>query len=970
MSATRSKRRLLTSSVALAAAGSVALAPLTPMAQEASAQVTDPVVIRVGANPEYTRVEFAGVVGARSRVRRDGNKVIVRIGTTAAPDVARLRVDPPPGVTAVETRSVSGGTELVLTLADGASATTGSADGAVWVNLFGQARPETASANAPAQTLAVQTQASADKLELTFPWTRPVGAAVFRRGGAVWIVFNQAARIDMAAARELGPAHDARWQAGEGSVALRLEAAESLPVTATATGNSWKITIGGEPVAVSGVAVARQEGAQTSLQAQMAGASTPIWLTDPVSGERFAAVPALAPGKGMASRRQGVDMTLLPTAHGLAIDTTVSDLIVSADGDVVSITRPKGLILSPPSALVEAADAQPHAPQKAAHPSLILEAWGHTGPDGFLERRRQLQNAASEESVAATEDPRAPIEARLAYARFLMGSGLGYETIGVLNALISEQPDMAGEAEVRGLRGAARVSVGRLEDALADFSSSALAGDPAAQVWRGYIATQQGDYTGARQAFTAGASAVDDFPPTWRARFGAAHAEAALETGDLAAARLLLAYAFSQPTEAADQLSARLVQARLLELEGQSDRALAVYAAAGRAPLDNIATPARLGVVRLSLAKGTMTPDQAAKELESLRWRWRGDKIELSVIRELGKLYLSQGLYREALTALKAAGPRMSQIQGGAELQTDLAEAFRALFLDGGADGLQPIQALGLFYDFRELTPVGADGDEMVRRLARRLVAVDLLDQAAELLKYQVDERLDGVAKAQVATDLASIYLMDRQPEPALQALWGSRNTLLPSALQAERRALEARALMELNRLDHALEVLGRDSSPAAQAVRADILFKQESWGPAAALYEAALGNRHSDTANPLTQAEEAQLLRAGIGYSLARNTAALTRLNRDYAPFLDRARSKDALYVALTGFDSSGDTVSVAALAASADTFAGWVNGVKAGLRNSSGGNRTAAPARSSSGTPAPAAAPAAGAAPSRPAA
>ena len=32
------------------------------------------------------------------------------------------------------------------------------------------------------------------------------------------------------------------------------------------------------------------------------------------------------------------------------------------------------------------------------------------------------------------------------------------------------------------------------------------------------------------------------------------------------------------------------------------------------------------------------------------------------------------------------------------------------------------MQALALFYDFRELTPIGADGDEMVRRLARRLI--------------------------------------------------------------------------------------------------------------------------------------------------------------------------------------------------------------------------------------------------------
>ena len=133
---------------------------------------------------------------------------------------------------------------------------------------------------------------------------------------------------------------------------------------------------------------------------------------------------------------------------------------------------------------------------------------------------------------------------------------------------------------------------------------------------------------------------------------------------------------------------------------------------------------------------------------DGLRYRWRGDAVELGAIRALGQLYLNQGRYREALEALRSAGNRLPDLPEALQLQADLAAAFRTLFLDGQADGLQPVQALALFYDFKELTPIGADGDEMVRRLARRLVDVDLLDQAAELLKYQAENRLDGVPRA------------------------------------------------------------------------------------------------------------------------------------------------------------------------------------------------------------------------------
>lgn len=957
MSGATASKRVLKTTVAAAAAGVVVLAPLSPHA-ESQARTADPVEIRVGVNPVFTKVEFAGVVGARARVRQEGRMVVVRIGTTAAPDVSRLRVDPPKGVEKIETRSTPGGTELVLTLAEGAAASTGSADGAVWLNLYAPGPRADGSRPSPVPAGGVVPVAAEIKDEatsLTFRWAAPVGAAVFRRGEAVWVVFDAAARMNMPKGVQAGAAAKARWAAGPDFTAIRIPAAEGQAVSARADGAAWVVTLGGMAPSVSGVDIERDDTAQTALTARMAGATRTVWLTDPMVGDRFAAVTALAPGKGLRTGRRTVDLNLLPTAHGLAVETPTDDLTVKAEGDVVVLSRPRGLSLSPPTVGLEAAAHADTAPKAAPRPALILADWGGSEEGGFIARRAQLQEAAERESMRAVDDPRAPIEARLALARFLVGNGLGYEAIGVLNALVKQTPAMQGVAEVRGLRGAARASIGRLDEAEADFSSSALAGDPSTRVWQGYIAAQRGDWTTARQGFAAGAGVVDGFTPEWRARFGTAHALAAVETGDLNAARELLAYVFSQPgISAPDQLAARLVQAKLFELEQTPDRALALYKAVARAPLDGVSTPARLGVVRLEMAKGTLKPDQAAAQLEALKWRWRGDMTELSVIRTLGELYLSQGRYREALTTLKAAGRKIMTLPGGDKLQADLDGAFRALFLDGAADGLQPVQALALFFDFRELTPVGADGDEMVRRLARRLIDVDLLDQAAELLKYQAENRLDGVARAQVSTNLATVYLMNRQPEQALQAIWSSRTTLLPTAMNAERRALEARALMELGRYDHALEVLGKDASPAARDVRAEILWKQQQWGAAAALYEQQLGNRYRDAVIPLTADEESRLIRAGVGYSLAQDSASLNRLSRNYSGFADGARASGAIRIALAGLDGadgSGRPQDFAALSAGADTYAGWIAQTKAQFRErttaqKTGGDRPA-PAR-----------------------
>ena len=134
------------------------------------------------------------------------------------------------------------------------------------------------------------------------------------------------------------------------------------------------------------------------------------------------------------------------------------------------------------------------------------------------------------------------------------------------------------------------------------------------------------------------------------------------------------------------------------------------------------------------------------------------------------------------------------------------------------------------------------------------------------------------------------------------------------------------------------------------------MLWKQEKWAEAAALYEARLGDRHTNPA-ALTADEEARLIRAGVGYSLGRDTGALARLSRNYRPFIAGARSKPALSVALDAGTGEGASAGdFAALAASADTFAGWVATMKAELRQKTGGNRPAAPARPQAAAAAPA--------------
>ncbi|HEY9235852.1 MAG TPA: endoglucanase, partial [Phenylobacterium sp.] len=670
-------------------------------------------------------------------------------------------------------------------------------------------------------------------------------------------------------------------------------------------------------------------------KAAVAGATRVVRVSDPVVGDTLSVVTALGPAKGLPSRREFVQMALLPSAQGLAAESYISDLAVRRDGDLVQIGRPSGLSLSPASAAVERIEANLGAPQPASLPGLIDDTWARTGSGGFLSRYNALLSAANEEGAQGRD---APVAARMALARFLVGSELSYEAIGVLNEVARTSPGVLDDPEFRGLRGIARVMARRYKEAQADFSVPILSDDPSVALWRSYVAAQLAQWGDARNQFGAGAEAFNRFSPVWKARFARSDAKAALALGDVNGAQARIKLALMDKTDSMEELATRLVEAEVVEALGYKDRALRIYAAVAGAPTDSLSAPATLRATKIRLETGKITPVQAADTFAALRYRWRGDATELETIRALGQLYLSQGRYREALEALRSAGNRLPDLPEAVKLQADLGAAFRALFLDGAADGLEPIQALAMFYDFRELTPLGADGDLMVRKLVRRLVDVDLLDQAADLLKYQADNRLDGVARAQVATDLAVIYLMDRKPEQALQAINGSRTTVLPGPLNAERRLVEARALMGLGRYDHALEVLERDKGREAQDLRAEALWKQKNWAAAGSLFEKSLGDRWKQ-AGPLSSEEEGKLLRTGVAYSLAGDDAALARMQQRYAGFYDQARNPDALRVALTGVQSGRLNVAdFGRVTADNEAFSGWVDKMKQRFREKPG--------------------------------
>jgi hypothetical protein len=216
------------------------------------------------------------------------------------------------------------------------------------------------------------------------------------------------------------------------------------------------------------------------------------------------------------------------------------------------------------------------------------------------------------------------------------------------------------------------------------------------------------------------------------------------------------------------------------------------------------------------------------------------------------------------------------------ELLDEARVQFNELFVNGKADSLNPVDALSIFYDFRHLTPPGAKGDEMIRNLAQRLVKVDLLPQAADLLRYQIDNRLTGPGQSQIAADLAVIEIADRKPEAALLALNKTRLADLPPSLERQRRILEVRALIDSGRMDLALDLLSSMSGRDVDLLRVDANWKSKRFAAASQGLEVLYSP--TDPADMLSQPARMNTIKAAVGYVLANDKIGLSRLRAKFA--------------------------------------------------------------------------------------
>lgn len=728
--------------------------------------------------------------------------------------------------------------------------------------------------------------------DILVDWPEPVGAAVFERADRLWAVFDRVLPLDISevTAQELGPFGSPEAVSFDGGTALVVPLREKVLIGAVEEGASWRISAG-ETIPTTGrpIGISRnwRDDGRGSVVFDFRAPSMVLRVRDPLVGDEIIVATARGPGQSLQTPRSFVEFQALQTAHGLAIVPVADDLNVAAAPDNVLVSRRDGLTLSADDhedaakVMGEALAAMP------APAEMHFAEWRKAPGETFTERRQhyltKLANAQMQEQG----------EVRFEYGRFLLAYGLAPEARAAFDAAKEARAKYASEPAYLAARGVASVLSGHYVEAINDLSGPGLDNAPHAAAWRGLARAELGHWEAARAQFSLAGAIVDAFGDDLRTDFRTMAAIAALKGDDASSAEHYASGFPADPQSQKAKAEILLVKAMIADARGNAGAAAGRYDMAIASGYPPVAARARFGKALMLHKAGEMDNDALARELESLRYAWRGDALELDVLTRLAALRLEQGKTGDALKLMRTATDNFPDSDEAHRMNMRMSDIFADYFLSEAAREMQPVQALAFFESFKELTPIGQRGDELIRNLAERLVEVDLLAQAAHLLDYQVANRLHGgVAKAQVAARLASIFLSDQQPARALAALRATKQNLLPEALAERRMLLETRALADLKQYDNALELMDGKSGKLIERLRADVLWDAGRWPEAGAAIEAVLGDTWKAD-EPLSTEARLLAMRGAIAYSLAGDEAGLSSLRAKYGQAM--AESPDA---------------------------------------------------------------------------
>lgn len=719
-------------------------------------------------------------------------------------------------------------------------------------------------APAPAKVLKVALNKEEGKLALTFPFAKRSAVAAFYREGRAFIVMNTDNALDISALNDEEFESAEFFSPAPGYTVLVLQTAyDHMKWTKAEESYEWQLSLTQTlqiPQNMLTVQAMTEPPLKPHLFIPVLETAQPITLQDPLIGDELVVIPLYAAETGLLPTRYYVEFNLLSSYQGLAIQPKALDLRIARTRNGIKITHRDGIFLS--------ADLPP-VDLPTAKEEVKPEDFIYFDSDRMQAPLGERSDTDFENRLwreAATTNRAQKNAARKRLAELYLAQGRGREVVTILSVLAQDAPVYFTAQKLHAYLGAGYFLDGQYSAAETAFDHATLDDEEEIKFWReamDLVLREVGDFDYSEAYLPY----LRHYPARLRQKLALIAANTninrrqynrALKVMDSLNKALM-------PQETQDYM--QFLIGRILAATTQKSAARTIWTQLA-SQLDNryVRPRAQFALTNLDLAQNQISVKKAIEQLDPLRIIWRGDQFEIALLTLLSNLYEEDGDYRNALRASREIVTYFPNYEKNLEITAHMGDIFKRLFNEGVADNLSPLQALALYYEFRNLTPIGRAGDEMIQNLADRLAAVELLDRAASLLQHQVEYRLSGEERSRIGARLALLKLLDRKPAEALEVLEVTGYGANPQSLQQQRSILTARALSELGEHERALKLLDGDDSREAGLLRLAIHWDQRQWKAVIDVAEKLMGQR-VDPSLPLDGSEQGILLKLAIAY-------------------------------------------------------------------------------------------------------
>ncbi len=468
---------------------------------------------------------------------------------------------------------------------------------------------------------AVVAKRDSDALRVTFTFDGPTPAALFRRADTVWLVFDSTKPLDVEPIRSKGGAllaEVSRLDLAKGqAIRIRLNRPQLPSLKGEdAAGKSWTLTFADTMQAPPLPLVAIRNVTDPALANVSVPLANPGHLhrfSDPDAGDTLLVVTAPPPIRGLIKRQDFVELSLLESIHGIAVQPTSEEVTAEIGTDKIRLGRPGGLTLS-------SADVSAERAATAVKPMFDVAEWRKNQAAPFVARQDALMLTA-----AATTAAELKLKARMDLARFYMSRGMYYEGKAVAEMILLDTKPGGEDSSALNLRALANLLVGRPELALKDLANPVIATNYDSQLWRALAHAQQGKWADAREKFKNVEFAIASLPPELQRIVLMEAMRASLEVKDYAGAArrrgdLDVIGMTPEIRPAVSVLRGRLAEALGHDRDAQSDYKFAIESGDRAA-----AAEATLRDVVLRQKREEVQQAEALRELETLSVSWRGD---------------------------------------------------------------------------------------------------------------------------------------------------------------------------------------------------------------------------------------------------------------------------------------------------------------------------------------------------------